>query len=350
MCAVFSPLQLWEKYRKDISKDILPTLRIQHPGLSLDFSDSIYNRALQLLEDMCLSMSGKSLQHLGLPSPTRDLPTNQLCAEILHETNYSIEELVLHISLNEPLLFPHQRAAYNAILHHVEENKGGIFFLDAQGGTGKTFILNLLLAKIPQRKQIALAVASSGIASTLLRGGRTVHSAFKLPLNLAHGDRPVYDISKGSGQAKVLKQCTAIIWDKCTMAHKKALEALHHTLQDLNGNNDLMGGCIVVLTWGFHQTLPIIPRSTPADELNACPKASHLWRYVKKFTLTTNMRVHLTGVASAGIFSKQLMMFGDGKAPQDPNTGLIQFPCNFCNIVCSVDELKADVFPDIHHN
>ena len=333
-----------------MSEDILHTLRLQHPGLSLDFSENIYNRALQLLEDMCLSMSGKSLQLLGLPSPTGELPTNQLCAEILRETNYNIEELALHVSLNEPLLVPDQRAAYNAILHHVEENKGGIFFLDAPGGTGKTFILNLLLAKIRQRKKIALAVASSGIASTLLRGGRTAHSAFKLPLNLAHGDHPVCDISKGSGQAKVLQQCTAIIWDECTMAHKKALEALHHTLQDLRANNELMGGSTVVLAGDFRQTLPIIPRSTPADELNACLKASHLWRYVKTFTLTTNMRVHFTGDASAATFSEQLLMLGDGKAPPDPNTGLIQFPHNFCNIVCSVDELKANVFPDIHHN
>jgi len=58
----------------------------------------------------------------------------------------------------------------------------------------------------------------------------------------------------------------------------------------------------------------------------------------------------LTGDASAGIFSKQLMMLGDGKAPQDPNTGFIQFPRTFCNIVYSVDELKANVFPNIHHN
>jgi hypothetical protein len=71
---------------------------------------------------------------------------------------------------------------------------------------------------------------------------------------------------------------------------------------------------------------------------------------VKKFILTTNMRVHLTGDASAGIFSKQFMILGDGKALQHPNTGLGQFPRNFCNIVCCVDELKANVFPDIHHN
>jgi len=87
------------------------------------------------------------------------------------------------------------------------------------------------------------------------------------------------------------------------MVHKKALEALQHTLQDLRGNNDLMGGAIVVLAGDFRRTLPIIPRSTPADELNACLKASHIWRYVKKLTLTTNMKVHLTGNVSARTFS-----------------------------------------------
>jgi ATP-dependent DNA helicase PIF1 len=182
----------------------------------------------------------------------------------------------LQESLNEPLLVPDQKAAYNAILHHVEENKGGIFFLDAPGETGKTFILNLLLEKIRQRKQIALAVASSEIDSTLLRGGKTAQSAFKLPLNLGHGDHPVCDISKESGQAKVLQKCTAIIWDECTVVHKEALEALYHTLEDLRGSNDLMGGCIVVLAGDHLQKMPIIPRSTPVNKLNACLKATHL--------------------------------------------------------------------------
>jgi hypothetical protein len=49
-------------------------------------------------------MSGKSLHLLGLPSSARKLPTNQLYAEMLRETNYSIEELALHVTLNEQLL------------------------------------------------------------------------------------------------------------------------------------------------------------------------------------------------------------------------------------------------------
>ena len=42
-------------------------------------------------------------------------------------------------------------------------------FLDALGGTGKTFLINVLLTKVRfDKKKNALAVATSGIAATLL--------------------------------------------------------------------------------------------------------------------------------------------------------------------------------------
>jgi ATP-dependent DNA helicase PIF1 len=63
-------------------------------------------------------------------------------------------------------------------------NNGGLFFIDGPGGTGKTFVENLLLAYVRSKRQIALAVASSGIASLLLDGGRTAHSRFKIPIEL----------------------------------------------------------------------------------------------------------------------------------------------------------------------
>ncbi|CAD6227170.1 GSCOCG00011940001-RA-CDS, partial [Cotesia congregata] len=38
-----------------------------------------------------------------------------------------------------------------------------------------------------------------------------------------------------------LKTCKIIIWDECTMAHKKSLEALDKTLRDFRGNDQPMG-------------------------------------------------------------------------------------------------------------
>ncbi|GFW30752.1 ATP-dependent DNA helicase [Trichonephila clavipes] len=55
---------------------------------------------------------------------------------------------------------------------------------DAPGDTGKTFLNSIILATIKSQNNIALAIVSSGIAATLLDGGRTAHSALKLPLNM----------------------------------------------------------------------------------------------------------------------------------------------------------------------
>jgi len=67
----------------------------------------------------------------------------------------------------------------------VSEGQRGFFILFyAPGGTGKTFLISLILAEIRSNNGIALAVALSGIAATLLDGGSTAHSAFKLPLNI----------------------------------------------------------------------------------------------------------------------------------------------------------------------
>ena len=44
---------------------------------------------------------------------------------------------------------------------------------------GKPFVNSLSLATIRSEQKIALALASSGIAATLLEGSRTAHSALK---------------------------------------------------------------------------------------------------------------------------------------------------------------------------
>lgn len=127
--------------------------------------------------------------------------------------------------------------------------------------TGKPFIINLLLAKIRHANCIALGVASSGIAATLICNGRTAHSTFKLPLDLAvSGPSSVCNIAKNSTTAQILKECKLIIWDEVTMAHKYAFETLDKTLRDIRSSNSLMGGVSMLLTGDFCQTLPIIPR------------------------------------------------------------------------------------------
>ena len=77
------------------------------------------------------------------------------------------------------------------------------------------------------------------------------------------------------------------------MAHKRAWEALDWTLNDLRNDSRCSWGAVILLSGDFCQTLPVLPRSTGTDEINACLKSSNLWHYVKKLQLTTNMGVEL---------------------------------------------------------
>jgi len=57
-----------------------------------------------------------------------------------------------------------------------------MFFLYGYGGTGKTFMWRTISSALRSKRKIVLTVASSGIASLLLPGGRTTHSKFRIPI------------------------------------------------------------------------------------------------------------------------------------------------------------------------
>jgi len=347
-CSPSNPKELWEKHRESMSEDIAFQAQRRNSNVELNMTE-VYNSTLIILEDLCLIMCGKPINQLGLDRPIRN-ENNTLNQDIIRETSYNVDQLSRYVSDNEPLLLDDQRKVYSTILESIQNNVDGIYFVDAPGGTGKTFVINLLLSTVRSNGQIALALASSGIASTLLEGGRTAHSALKLPLHIEREDTPVCDISRGSAKAEVLRTCSLIVWDECTMAHRKSLEALDRTMKDIKNNNRLMGGVVVLLAGDFRQTLPVIRNSTPADELNACIKNSYLWSRIKVMKLSTNMRVHNLGDTDSLIFAQQLLRIGDGKVPVEPTTKLITFPPNFCQLVTSLEELQIKVFPNLGAN
>jgi hypothetical protein len=161
-CKVANPLLLWEKCKKDLSEDILRDLKETPKNIeSSELSLKAESKTLTLLEDICLSINGKMLSDLGITLENRN-DTTALTALLFKETHYNKEKLKLDIEQKEPMLLPEQQVIYREILQAVQAKKEVIFFIDAPGGTGKTFLLNLLLTKVRQNEGIALAVASSG--------------------------------------------------------------------------------------------------------------------------------------------------------------------------------------------
>uniref|UniRef100_A0A0L8FFD6 ATP-dependent DNA helicase n=1 Tax=Octopus bimaculoides TaxID=37653 RepID=A0A0L8FFD6_OCTBM len=251
-------------------------------------------------------MGGEPIQNLGFPLTNRgDL--NTLSTEIMREISYNKDELTMYINDNLPQLLPDQCHAYSTVI--------------------KT--------KVRQENKIALDTATSGIAATLLLGGWTHHSTFKLPLDLCYKQDPVCNISKNFAMGKLIQRCHFIVWDECTMAHKKAFQVVDRTLRGIRNCNSMMRNVTVLL-------------GIKVDEINASIKSSVLWHHVKTLQLSTNMRSRLSRHQSAELFAEQLLKLSEGRLPIDEEQFLELNP--ICNSTHSIDDLMGEIFPNLLRN
>ena len=136
-----------------------------------------------------LSEEDKSLSDFKLPLP--DFHKEQFIQNCLMDCYVANEEDLLperatlyfeaiHNKLNQD-----QKKVFDYIKRLIEGNKkeGKLVFLDAPGGTGKTFTLNVIVSWIRMQGKEVATSATSGIAATLLYLGRTAHNRFKLPFH-----------------------------------------------------------------------------------------------------------------------------------------------------------------------
>ena len=65
-------------------------------------------------------------------------------ARVYHrEIDYDQGKQQAYVEHNVPLLTADQREVYDSFCSMIESNEDGMLFLDAPGGTGKTFLINL---------------------------------------------------------------------------------------------------------------------------------------------------------------------------------------------------------------
>lgn len=231
----------------------------------------------------------------GLPQPPNSYlqqGTNNL---IVEETSYNRNDMEIESQKLLENCNAEQRSVYNAILQSVATKVGGLFFVYGSGGCGKTYLWRTLISKLRANGDIVLPVASSGIAATLLPGGRTAHSRFKIPIIL--DDFSVCNIGHKSDIAELIKETKLIIWDEAPMQHRYAFECLDRSLKDLMKSVDFargqmpFGGITVVLGGDFRQILPVITLGERSQIVSACITRSRLWHICKIFLLSQNMRL-----------------------------------------------------------
>jgi hypothetical protein len=170
LCSPLNPEVLWERYREDMSHNMRHQ-RITNGGTTKD----AYNNTLLLLKAKLVLMN-KGLHDfrdmlLALP-PVKMLHVNP---QLVMELDYDRDVLHGYVNQNFPRLNICQETVVTIVFNAIAQGKGTIFFLDGQGGLGKTFVYNMLLASVQQDGHIAIKVTSSGITVLLVEGGQTSH-------------------------------------------------------------------------------------------------------------------------------------------------------------------------------
>src|SRR5271163_942319 len=207
-CSPSDPLALWLEFRANICDDIHHTLQsraiINNPSEVQVFYYGLY------LIDRILRAGNKDLGHWpAMPLPQFDWNLavgNRLVAD---QRSYDLDEQAQLATQRIPTLNVGQRAAFDAIVTAVENKSGKTFFLHGPGGTGKTYVYNTLCYFLRGQGKIVLCVASSGIASLLLIGGRTSHSTFKIPINI--DESSVCRIKKDSDLGELIRLTDLVI-------------------------------------------------------------------------------------------------------------------------------------------
>ncbi|PKA66941.1 ATP-dependent DNA helicase PIF1 [Apostasia shenzhenica] len=183
-CEITDINKLWQTCLAVSNDDYICQIKKknQSPIININMTE-IQNQILIELENI-LKNNGRSLKEfVDMPVPNESIKSifeNQL---IFQELNYKISSLYKDYDEMLPKLNKEQ-VIFEKVIKSSKQKIENLYFVYGSGGTGKTYIWKILITKLRSEKKIVLAVASSGIASLLLPGGRLpiLNSKFQLTL------------------------------------------------------------------------------------------------------------------------------------------------------------------------
>ncbi|KAB2602049.1 hypothetical protein D8674_003054 [Pyrus ussuriensis x Pyrus communis] len=278
---------LWDEFCPFMMEDYVSMTNIT-PTLATN----ILLRELNIL----LVQFNKSINEFDLPQMTRGNESSSgMTGCIEDEISICIPQQDLDAieRLNDD-----QKSAFNIIMGAVQRSDNATFFVDGPGGTGKTYLYRALLASLRRLGHIVLATTSSGIAATILPGGRTTHSKFKIPLSL------------------------------------DASSITRSNVQRLNNIDLPFGGKIMIFGGDFRQVLPVIRKGTKSELIQA--------------SVILKLKQNMRSINDCE-FSEFLLRVGDGNEDVIMDD-MVKLP--ECMVIPwesehSINQLIAKIFPDL---
>ena len=211
-CDIQDATALWLRFRDSFAEDF-----------ALASCDRRFDAALAHIQDVLSSFSKKT-SDFGLPLPVafslEAFHNRDLRAELSRDAD--LEGQVATEMRSK--MYPLQAQAFDLIAAAIDAGEGGVFFVDGPGGSGKSYLFEALIHHTRGRHLVALACAWSGLAATLLPGGRTVSSLFGLPVPLLEEGVAQYQVKPRSTKGKLLQAAAALFWDEASMTPRIAVE------------------------------------------------------------------------------------------------------------------------------
>ena len=292
-CIPLNALELWNFFKSSLSEDFAQRLS----------SDEAERHALHDIECV-LKNHSMSLANFQLPDPG---PLN-----INVNSDFDINTESVQAATLIPTLNVRQRAAFDAIMNAIDnpDEISRCFYLDGPGGSGKTYLYNTLMAFLRGRGQTVLPHATTGTAAVILKGGKTMHSGFKLPVPIV--ETSTSSMHMNSSEAENFRRAVLIIIDEASGMTTHALRCINLLLKEVQENSLPFGGKVIVLGGDFRQTLPVVVRGSRTEIVEVCLKSSTMWPQFHIFKLSENMRSH--GQAR---FNQWVLELGEGKLQLD---------------------------------
>lgn len=272
-------LVFWERYKLDMIEDFRRRNRNKTEAELIDMALHDLNRMFRQTRKSCLLY--------GLPMPGGPQP--------------AFEDFTQPDLIQQPIVLnPAQQNGFDRIMT-AARNRNNVnnncFVVIGPGGSGKTTLYKSIIKACKSENLVVNVFATTGIASTLIEGGMTMHSGFGIPFVIDQGKTSYLLWNPDSDQAKVLRRSDVILIDEISMATKGALRIIDHALRFLVCpqsplNLPSFGGKVIVLGGDFRQLLPVVPGGSRTHILDQCVISSPLWNLFLQnvINLAENMR------------------------------------------------------------
>lgn len=139
-----------------------------------------------------------------------------------------------------------------------------LFSRDASGGTGKSFLLNLIHSFFSLCGKEEYAMATSAAAAVTLNGCQTARLASTIPILVT--EHTTCSLTANFELAQQPRDFEIIIRDEAVMCHCFFSKAVDRYLCALSCNSLSLGGLFIVYSKDFRQTMLVVRGGSPRSD------------------------------------------------------------------------------------